>query len=302
MFQKPQFLTANQNINLSIFKGETLSIVGESGSGKSTLGQLILQLQKNTSGNIFYYQNEFNKINLTELDKKKQRLLRKELQIIFQDPFSSLNPFFKISDIIGEGLLIHKMVKNKKDPLYKEKILDIMEKCQIDKSLYKRYPTQLSGGQRQRIAIARTLIIQPKFIVCDEIVSALDVSTQSKILDLLNNLKEKYKLTFMFITHDLGVAGYLSDRICVMYLGNIVELGTKQQILKNPSHPYTQKILNATPKLNNQKQLEYKIIYENPKFKFLFDKNEKDLDWLEIEPQHFIRCTLKKRLKQQVLK
>lgn len=253
-----------------------------------------MQLEKHTSGNIFYHQNKLNKIDLTKLDKKQQRLLRKELQIIFQDPFSSLNPSLKISDIIGEGLLIHKMVKNTKDHFYKEKILDIMSKCQIDKSLYNRYPTQLSGGQRQRIAIARTLIIKPKFIVCDEIVSALDVSTQSKILDLLNDLKQKNQLTLMFITHDLGVAGYLSDRICVMYLGNIVELGPKDKILKNPCHPYTKQILNAIPKLNNQTKTEYKIVYETLKFKFLFHKNEKDLNWLEIEPQHFIRCTLKK--------
>ncbi|MDV3196110.1 MAG: ATP-binding cassette domain-containing protein, partial [Candidatus Phytoplasma stylosanthis] len=221
--------------------------------------------------------------------------LRKDLQIIFQDPFSSLNPSFKIADIIGEGLLIYKMVKNKKDPLYKKNILDIMAKCQIDSSLYDRYPTQLSGGQRQRIAIARTLIIKPKFIVCDEIVSALDVSTQFKIISLLDNLKKDYQLTFMFITHDLGVASYLSDRICVMYLGNIVEIAPKKEILKNPIHPYTRKILNSIPCLQNQEQKEYEIIYETPEFEFLFQKNQKDLDWFEISSGHFIRCTLKNK-------
>ncbi|MGM1458842.1 MAG: ATP-binding cassette domain-containing protein [Columbia Basin potato purple top phytoplasma] len=294
LFKKDIFFYANQNINLSIYKGETLAIVGSSGSGKSTLGQLIVQLNKPTSGNIFYHSNDSNKINLTELNNKQKRSFRKDLQIIFQDPFSSLNPSLKISDIIGEGLIIHKMVKNKKDPLYKQKILDIMEKCQIDRSFYSRYPTQLSGGQRQRIAIARSLIIKPKFIVCDEIVSALDVSTQSKILNLLNDLKRDYQLTFMFITHDLGVAGYFSDRICVMYLGNIVEIAPKETILKNPCHPYTKKILNAIPKLDNQRQKEHKIIYENSNFKFLFHQNQKDLDWAEIAPQHFVKCTLKK--------
>lgn len=294
LFKKDIFFYANQNINLSIYKGETLAIVGSSGSGKSTLGQLIVQLNKPTSGNIFYQSNNLNKIDLTKLNNKQKRYFRKDLQIIFQDPFSSLNPSLKISDIIGEGLLIHKMVKNKKDPLYKQKILDIMEKCQIDRSFYTRYPTQLSGGQRQRIAIARSLIIKPKFIVCDEIVSALDVSTQSKILNLLNNLKRDYQLTFMFITHDLGVAGYFSDRICVMYLGNIVEIAPKEKILKNPCHPYTKKILNAIPKFDNQRQKEHKIIYENDNFKFLFHQNQKDLDWVEITPQHFVRCTLKK--------
>ncbi len=191
------------------------------------------------------------------------------------------------------------MAKNKKDPLYKQKILDIMSKCQIDKSLYHRYPTQLSGGQRQRIAIARTLIIEPKFIVCDEIVSALDVSTQVKILELLNDLKKDFQLTVLFITHDLGVASYLSDRICVMYLGNIVELAPKEQILKNPCHPYTKQILNAIPQLNAKEKTEHKIFYQTPDFEFLFHQNKKDLDWFEIEPQHFIRCTLKNELKKE---
>ncbi|WP_268876794.1 oligopeptide/dipeptide ABC transporter ATP-binding protein [Candidatus Phytoplasma ziziphi] len=286
-------------MDLSIFKGETLSLVGSSGSGKSTLGQLILQLQTPTSGNVFYHQDSTNQINLTKLNNKQKRLLRKDLQIIFQDPFSSLNTLLKISDIIGEGLLIHKMAKNKKDPLYKQKILDIMSKCQIDKSLYHRYPTQLSGGQRQRIAIARTLIIEPKFIVCDEIVSALDVSTQVKILELLNDLKKDFQLTVLFITHDLGVASYLSDRICVMYLGNIVELAPKEQILKNPCHPYTKQILNAIPQLNAKEKTEHKIFYQTPDFEFLFHQNKKDLDWFEIEPQHFIRCTLKNELKKE---
>ncbi len=282
---------------MSIFKGETLSLVGSSGSGKSTLGQLILQLQKPTSGNVFYHQDSTNQIDLTKLNNKQKRLLRKDLQIIFQDPFSSLNTLLRISDIIGEGLLIHKMVKNKRDPLYKQKILDMMSKCQIDKSLYHRYPTQLSGGQRQRIAIARTLIIEPKFIVCDEIVSALDVSTQVKILELLNDLKKDFQLTLLFITHDLGVASYLSDRICVMNLGNIVELAPKEKILKNPCHPYTKQILNAIPQVNVKEKTEHKIFYQTPDFEFLFHQNQKDLDWFEIEPQHFIRCTLKKELK-----
>ncbi|KND62701.1 ABC-type dipeptide/oligopeptide transport system, ATPase component [Candidatus Phytoplasma phoenicium] len=169
-----------------------------------------------------------------------------------------------------------------------------MEKCQIDHSLYNRYPAQLSGGQRQRIAIARTLIIKPQFIVCDEIVSSLDVSNQSKILDLLNNLKKIYQLTLIFITHDLGVAGYLSDRICVMHLGNIVEIAPKDKILKNPYHPYTKQILNAMPHLNIQKKKEHQIIYETARFKFLFQQNQQDLNWFEVAPQHFIRCTLKK--------
>ncbi|MEZ0180526.1 ATP-binding cassette domain-containing protein ['Camptotheca acuminata' phytoplasma] len=295
------FLKANQDINLSIFKGETLAVVGGSGSGKSTLGQVLLQLEKPTSGKVFYFLDENTKIDLTLLKNKEKRILRKDLQIIFQDPFSSLNPYFKISDIIGEGLIIHKMVKNKKDPQYKKMILDIMAKCGIDLSLYKRFPYQLSGGQRQRIAIARALVIRPKFVVCDEIVSALDVTIQEQILKLLNDLKKDYQLTFLFITHDLGIARYLSDRICVMHSGHLIEFASAENIFENPFHPYTKMLLNAIPKLKiqNKDLKEYQINYETEKFKFLFKTKEKDLDWHEVASNHFISCTLKKDKKEQ---
>ncbi|XFE96173.1 ABC-type dipeptide/oligopeptide transport system, ATPase component II [Candidatus Phytoplasma solani] len=293
--QEDTLLYANQNINLSIFKGETLAVVGGSGSGKSTLGQVLLQLQKPSSGHVFYHQNNTINIDLTKISNKEKRFLRKDLQIIFQDPFSSLDPLFKISDIIGEGLLIHKMVKNKKDPLYKKKVLAIMEKCGVDLSFYERYPHQLSGGQRQRIAIARALILKPKFVVCDEIVSALDVSIQEQILRLVNDLKKDYKLTFLFITHDLGVARYLSDRICVMYLGKVIEIAKVEDIFQNPCHPYTKQLLNAIPKLKTQNQAlkEYEVTYEQKDFQFLFQTGQADLDWHQVSPDHFVACTLK---------
>jgi peptide/nickel transport system ATP-binding protein len=289
-------LKANNNINLSVFQGETLSVVGGSGSGKSTLGQTILQIEKPTSGNVFYYNNE-KIVDLTLLSNKEKRLLRKDLQIIFQDPFSSLNPHLKIGDIIGEGLLIHKIVKNKADLQYKKMILNIMEKCGVDLSFYERFPHQLSGGQRQRISIARALILKPKFVVCDEIVSALDVSIQEQILTLLNDLKEQYQLTFLFITHDLGVARYISDRIAVMHLGKLVELASTEEIFKNPQHPYTKQLLNAIPKLEIKKENNFKIVYETDKVSFLYVIGQKDLDWYEVSPNHFVICTIKNKKK-----
>ncbi|WP_246454076.1 ATP-binding cassette domain-containing protein [Candidatus Phytoplasma meliae] len=298
--QENIFLKANQNINLSIFKGETLAIVGGSGSGKSTFGQVLLQLQKPTKGHVFYHQDNNNTIDLTQANSKTKRTLRKDLQIIFQDPFASLDPRFKISDIIGEGLLIHKMAKNRKDPIYKQMILDIMKKCGVDLSFYERYPHQLSGGQRQRIAIARALIVKPKFVVCDEIVSALDVSVQAQILSLMNDLKKDYQLTFLFITHDLGVARYLSDRICVMHLGKVIEIAKSESIFQNPFHPYTKQLLNAIPKLKTQNKAlkECEITYETKEFSFLFQKGQPDLDWHRVAPHHFITCTLKNPKKE----
>ncbi|WP_017192743.1 oligopeptide/dipeptide ABC transporter ATP-binding protein [Italian clover phyllody phytoplasma] len=291
-------LKANNNINLSVFQGETLSVVGGSGSGKTTLGQTILQIEKPTSGNVFYYNDE-QEIDLTLLSNKETCLLRKDLQIIFQDPFSSLNPHLKIGDIIGEGLLIHKMVKRKNDHEYKKMILQIMEKCGVDLSFYDRFPHQLSGGQRQRISIARALILKPKFVVCDEIVSALDVSIQEQILTLLDDLKKQYQLTFLFITHDLGVARYISDRIAVMYLGKLVELAPTEKIFKNPQHPYTKQLLNAIPKLETEKENYFKIAYETDKVSFLYISGQKDLDWHEVYPNHFVACTVKNKKTSQ---
>ncbi|BAD04278.1 conserved hypothetical protein [Onion yellows phytoplasma OY-M] len=189
------------------------------------------------------------------------------------------------------------MTKGKKDPKYQTMILAIMKKCGIDTSLYDRYPHQLSGGQRQRIAIARALIIKPKFVVCDEIVSALDVSIQAQILNLLNDLKKDYQLTFLFITHDLGVARFLSDRICVMHLGKVIEIAPSESLFKKPYHPYTKQLLNAIPKLKTQNKAleEMPITYETNKFRFLFHTQKQDLDWYQVAPNHFISCTLKNK-------
>nr|AAD48154.1 ABC transporter homolog [Candidatus Phytoplasma luffae] len=280
------FLKANDDISLSIHKGQTLAVVG--GSGKSTLGQTLLQLEKSTSGKVIYYKEQ-QSINLSELSTK-------DLQIIFQNPYLSLNPKILISDIIGEGLLIHNLVKSKNDPLYKQKILDIMKKCGVKEELYNRSLAQLSGGERQRIAIARTLIIEPKFIVCDEIVSLLDVTIQKQILELLKQLKKNYELTLLFITHDLGVAKYLSDQIAIMYLGKLVELGPTEKIFTNPQHPYTIELLNSIPKLIEYGISSKKYIakYENSSYDFLYNKKKEDKDWHQVSPNHFILCTKKR--------
>ncbi|MGA0448017.1 MAG: ATP-binding cassette domain-containing protein [Candidatus Phytoplasma pyri] len=234
-------------------------------------------------------------IDLTLLTENEKRFLRKDLQIIFQDSFSSLSPYLTIGDIIGEGLIIHRMVINKKDPFYQKNILDIMEKCGINKNFYHRYAHELSGGQRQRINIARSLILKPKFVICDEAVSSLDVTLQSQILDLLNLLKKNYNLTYLFITHDLGVAHYICDRIAVMYLGRFLEIASSEEIFKNPLHPYTQKLINSIPALENQNFILNKNISKKTKKNYFFSNDFlNDNDWCEIKPNHFIACTLKR--------
>lgn len=235
-------------------------------------------------------------IDLAALTERETRLLRKDLQIIFQDPYSSLDPRLTVKDIIGEGLLIHKFFKNKYDPGYEEYILDIMEKCGLEADHINRYPHQFSGGQRQRIGIARALALQPRFIVCDEAVSALDVSIQSQIINLLQDLREQHNLTYLFITHDLGVVRHISDRIGVMYFGNIVELGSAEEIFNNPKHPYTKQLLNAIPRMDIDDNDLWDVDETFEEYEFHYSKDgEDDPDWIEVAPDHFIATTLKDR-------
>lgn len=235
-------------------------------------------------------------IDLAALTKNELRLLRKDLQIIFQDPYSSLDPRLTVGDIIGEGLLIHKFFKSKKDPAYTEYILDVMEKCGLKPEHIHRYPHQFSGGQRQRIGIARALAVKPKFIVADEAVSALDVSIQSQIINLLIDLREKQNLTYLFITHDLSVVRYISDRIGVMYFGRLVELASAKDIFENPTHPYTKKLLNAIPSMDEEKADPWDVDEEFEAFEFYYDQEgEYDPDWIEVSPNHFVAVTLKDR-------
>ena len=232
---------ATSNVNIQIMEGETLALVGESGCGKSTLGRLVLRLLDPTLGHV-----EFDGININELKSNEMREMRKKMQIIFQDPYASINPRMDVYNIIAEPLVTHNICKTKEET--KEMVKALMDKVGIRPEFINRYPHQFSGGQRQRIGIARALALNPRLIVCDEPVSALDVSIQSQILNLIYDLQDEYQLTYLFISHDLSVIRYISDRVCVMFLGKVCEIGNTEDIFNNPLHPYTKFLIDAVPK------------------------------------------------------
>jgi oligopeptide transport system ATP-binding protein len=234
---KPAKIKAVDDVSLFIKKGETLGLVGESGCGKTTLGRTILRLQEPTSGKIVYNGNDITGINMHPL--------RRKMQIIFQDPYASLNPRMTVGDIIGEPLDIHKMYESKKDR--QEKIYKLLDTVGLNREHANRFPHEFSGGQRQRIGIARALAVEPEFIVCDEPVSALDVSIQAQIVNMLEDLQAEKAFTYLFIAHDLSIVKHISNRIGVMYLGHLVELTESSELYKNPLHPYTQTLLSAIP-------------------------------------------------------
>ncbi|HEX3038883.1 MAG TPA: dipeptide ABC transporter ATP-binding protein [Caproiciproducens sp.] len=231
---------AVSDVSLKIFEGETFSLVGESGCGKSTLGRLLLDLIPPTSGSVL-----FEGTDLTKLGQNDLRKMRQKMQIIFQDPYASLNPRMKVFDIIAEPLRTHKVFKTKQE--LENRVKELMDTVGIRPEAASRYPHQFSGGQRQRIGIARAIALNPRFIVCDEPVSALDVSIQSQILNLLCDLQKQKGLTYLFISHDLGVVRYISSRVCVMFLGKICEIGNSEEIYTRPLHPYTKFLIDAVP-------------------------------------------------------
>lgn len=245
-FFKKNIIRAVEDVTIEIKGGRTLGLVGESGCGKSSLGRTLLRLQPFDSGSIFY-----NNIELSKLREKDIFDYRKNLQIIFQDPYSSLNPRMTVLEIITEGLKLHKKAS---DSSLKDQAVDILEKVGLKSDILTRYPHEFSGGQRQRISIARVLILHPEFIVCDEIVSALDVSNQAQVINLLSEYKKQNQLSLLFISHDLNVISHISDDIAVMYLGKIVEIGKKEELIKNPSHPYTISLFNSTFDIKNRKK------------------------------------------------
>jgi len=240
LFGKSQSFKAVNNVSFKIYEGETLGLVGESGCGKSTLGNAILQLDKATAGKILY-----RGVDLTTLSDKEIRQLRREIQIIFQDPYSSLNPRLTVGQAIVEPMKVHKLYANDKER--REKAVEILNRVGLGEEHYNRYPHEFSGGQRQRIGIARTIALQPKLIVCDESVSALDISVQAQVLNLLNELKENFGLTYIFISHDLAVVKYMSDQVLVMNKGQIEEMNEADALYAHPQKDYTKKLIDAIP-------------------------------------------------------
>ena len=241
LFQRTvAYVKAVDGVSFTVKRGETLGLVGESGCGKTTTGRCILQLYKPTGGEVI-----FEGQNLSELKSKQMRAMRREMQVIFQDPYSSLNPRMTAGNIIGEPLIVHGLVKGKAE--YREKVADLLLNVGLNPYMADRFPHEFSGGQRQRIGVARALSVSPKFIVADEPVSALDVSIQAQIINLLEDLQEQFNLTYLFIAHDLSVVRHISDRVGVMYLGHLVEMAERNEIYRNPVHPYTKALLSAVP-------------------------------------------------------
>ncbi|MFV0424099.1 MAG: ABC transporter ATP-binding protein [Bacilli bacterium] len=246
-------LKAVDNVSFEIYKGETFGLVGESGCGKSTLGRVITGLYSQDGGSVFYQDNE-----ITNISKKSFKTYQKKMQIIFQDPYSSLNPNMNVAEIIEEPIKIH---NNKISKQEAEAIVDnVLTKVGLDLDSKIKYPHEFSGGQRQRIGIARALSVKPEFILCDEPISALDVSIQAQIVNTLKDIQETSKVAYLFVAHDISMVKYISDRIGVMYLGRIIEIGTSDEIVNNPQHPYTKMLLNSIPHINQDFDLNQDII------------------------------------------
>ncbi len=293
------WVKAVDNISFDIYNGETLGLVGESGCGKSTTALTMLRLEEPTSGEII-----FKGKNIAKINKKEMRSYRKDLQIIFQDPYSSLNPRMRIKNIIAEGIVTHKLY-NSKTRL--EKVRELLEKVGIPANCMERFPHEFSGGQRQRIGIARALALNPQIVVCDEPVSALDVSIRSQIINLFKELQQEFKLTYLFIAHDLSVIKYISDRVAVMYLGKIVEVASKKVFFDNTLHPYAQALVSAVP-VPNPDYKRKRILLEgdvpspadppvgchfHPRCpKVMKICSQVDPEMKEVEENHFVACHL----------
>lgn len=271
---------AIENISFNIYKGETFGLVGESGCGKSTTGKAIIKLNDITDGEILYEGVDIQKIK----NRKDSLKFNKKIQMIFQDPYASLNPRLKVMDIIAEGIDIHKLASSTKDR--KKRVYDLLETVGLSKEHANRYPHEFSGGQRQRIGIARALAVEPEFIIADEPISALDVSIQAQVVNILLKLQREKDITFLFIAHDLSMVKYISDRIAVMHFGKIVELGTADEIYNNPLHPYTQSLLSAVPQPDPESEKQRKrITYKAD------EARDKERTLQEVSPEHYVFVT-----------
>ena len=302
------------DVSFKIQKGQTIGIVGESGCGKTTLGRCIARAYNATSGEVLYTDEKNNTFDFLKLDKKELKKYRKDIQMIFQDPYSSLDPRMTVFDIISEPLKANypKMPKSERN----DRVIDIARKTGLNTSYLKRYPHAFSGGQRQRIGIARALVIEPKVIICDESVSALDVSIQAQVINLLKELQNQMNLTYIFISHDLSVVEYISDKVGVMYLGKLIEFSDTKELFSNPEHPYTEALLSAVPIADPLLQNERLPLvgeipnpsnpptgcYFHPRCRYRTEICEQIQPKLDENDEHKVACHLYKNLKLQGIK
>ena len=273
---------AVNGVSFDIYPGETYGLVGESGSGKTTIGRSIIRLYNPTSGSILFQDKEIS----GKLDRDTEKMLRKDMQMIFQDPMSSLNPRKKVGDIIGEGLDIHHRFATQKER--DDAVAEMLDKVGLSQSHAERYPHQFSGGQRQRVGIARALVMNPKLIIADECISALDVSIQAQVVNLMKDIQDSTGCAYLFIAHDLSMVKYISDRIGVLHLGYLVESGTTDEIFANPVHPYTKSLLSAVPLPNPEvEKRRHPVAYDRAKEGVDYEVGTEHL----LEGTHFVRCT-----------
>jgi len=296
------YVKAVDDVNLYIREGETFGLVGESGCGKTTLGRCLLRAIEPTDGKTLFRGSDGNMIDVNELDYKELRELRKDMQLIFQDPYSSLNPRMTILNIIGEPLLCNNIAKGQ---ALRDRVVELMELVGLNSRHLERYPHAFSGGQRQRIGIARALATNPRFVVCDEAVSALDVSVQAQILNLLQDLQKQMNLSYLFISHDLGVIQHISDRVGVMYVGKMVETAASKELFTNPKHPYTEALLSAKP-IPDPRIKSRRILlggevanpanppsgcYFHPRCRYAKEICKHEVpEWRQVGPDHFTSC------------
>jgi peptide/nickel transport system ATP-binding protein len=296
------YVKAVDDVSFYIREGETLGLVGESGCGKTTTGRLILRAYEPTSGEIWFADRDMGRINVAELNKQQLGQLRHNMQLIFQDPYSSLNPRMTLLDIVGEPLLVNHIAHGQE---LKDRVAKLLQVVGLRPEYMARYPHAFSGGQRQRIGVARALALNPQLVICDEPVSALDVSIQAQILNLLQDLQAEFKLTYLFISHDLSVVEHISDRVAVMYVGKLAESAATSELYVNPRHPYTEALLSAVPKPDPRLRSEPIVLpgdvadpsnpptgcYFHPRCQYRIDRCAKEGPVLrEIAPDHFVSC------------